>query len=328
MPWSALQPAQGGPIAHPNPVDDAVEAVRRAGAAGACPRGVKVRVLAGSSSPGWALALDGPPLALTLPVDGLDGTVPRFWGPRFGAAYADLQRALAADYDAVPEVREVAMTRCTTFYGEPLLRQATVPANAAALTGAGLDDATDERCLQEQSEAHRVWTRTPSSLALNPYVGPGDPPGGSLDLPLRAAEHCRTTLGDRCVLANNSLRSPVPPGAYAELYEQMRRLGAPLEFQTAGPRRVGDLVAAVQFAVEAGAASVETERASATGAQAALEQLQPQRGLGPGRLSQSGVRRSRSARGGRRGSRRAGRRPRGTGPCGRPGCAASRTCTC
>lgn len=281
--WADLQPTPDSAIVHPNAIDAAIDAVRRTTSTDGCAPGIKLRVLAGVRSPQWAKTLDGPPLQMTLAQDQLSGAVPRFWTARFGLAYASLQRKLAAAYDNVSEIREVAMTRCTTFYGEPLLRQAATSSNAVALSSAGLTDALDRKCLAEQTAAHKRWARTSSSLALNPYLGPASPAGsaGTLDVTLEAAHVCRQELLRRCILANNSLRWPIPPGAYTALYDEMARMGGPLEFQTASPSRVGDLVAAVRWAIHAGAASVETEPASATRSGDALRQLSAASKWGP-----------------------------------------------
>lgn len=281
VPWADLQPSEAGPLVRPNAIDAAITAVRAAGLAGSCPRGVKLRVLAGTSAPGWAKRLGGDPVTMTLPQDGLAGEVPRFWTPQFGTAYAELHRLLAAAYDAVPEVREVVMSRCTTFYAEPLLRQATEGSNAENLDAAGLDEQQDRMCLAEQVEAHTVWRWTPSSLALNPYadLGGGIEPAG-LDVTFDAADRCRAVLADRCILANNSVRWPMLSRRYADLYVAMEQLGAPLEFQTAAPKRVGNLVAAVSWAVERGADSVEIEPSTVPDARAGLAALAAE-GWGP-----------------------------------------------
>lgn len=274
VPWSVLQPTEGGPLVQPNPIDDALAAVRAVGPAGSCARGVKVRVLAGTSAPAWAKHLGGAPVPMTLTLDGLSGEVPRFWTPEFGAAYADLQVLLADAYDDVPEIREVVISRCMTFYAEPLLRQPMDGRNAENLAAAGLDEQQDRACLTEQVDAHLVWRSTPSSLALNPYAdlrGTREP--GGLDVPFAVADHCRDVLGSRCILANNSVRWPALTRQYADLYLAMEHLGAPLEFQIAAPRRVGNVVEAVRWAVLRGADNVEVEPSVVADARTGLAAL-------------------------------------------------------
>ncbi len=87
----------------------------------------------------------------------------------FGAAYDNLETLLAAKYDSVPEIREVTIARCTTFYDEPFIRDTTAPATVSALIGAGYTLAADQTCQEEEIQAATVWHHTHSDLALNPY---------------------------------------------------------------------------------------------------------------------------------------------------------------
>jgi hypothetical protein len=269
--WADLQPRQGGPLERPNVIDRALEQVRKAPSC----RWVKLRVLAGVEAPQWVKQLDGPPVTMELEYDGRQGSVPRFWTPAYSAAYARLQRLLGEAYDDEPRIREVVMSSCTTFYAEPLLRQASDGVNVSALRAAGYDAEADATCQREQFLAHRAWRRTASSFALNPYdmvpaVGPVavDPQAA-----LGFAEDCRALLADRCVLANNSVRWPVLSGPYEALYEGMALLGPPLAYQLAAPRRIGDPVEAVRWTVRQGAASVELVPDVAEQHAAALEPL-------------------------------------------------------
>jgi hypothetical protein len=254
--WADLQPEPGGPIVRPNAIDQAVQTLQSGGAG--CAQGLKVRVLAGTGSPEWAKGLGGGALTLTLPQENRQGTVPRFWTDEFGRAYQDLQDKLAALYDGTSQVREVVIARCATFYAEPLIRQNGQSENTRVLQAAGWSMEKDQTCLEQQIDAHKVWRRTPSSLALNPYlVDFGEGVEADLGLPERVARRCREVLGSRCVLGNNSIRTPSPSPAYDELYAMLKQLGGPLEFQTAAPQRIGDPVQTVRRAQRIGAGSVE-----------------------------------------------------------------------
>jgi hypothetical protein len=59
------------------------------------------------------------------------------------------------------------------------------------------------------------------------------------------------------VLENNSIRTPLQAGLYAQMYSTMIHLGAPLSFQTATLARVGDLTSTIAWAVSVGANAVE-----------------------------------------------------------------------
>jgi len=259
--WAELQKRPGGAIVDGNPIDRAIATAMRANQEqpGAEVR-VKVRLFSGVRAPDWAKRLTGPPVPVTDTVDGKSGTVGRFWTPEFGQAYQDLQNRLATRYDDVPEIAEVTATRCTTVYAEPFLRQANHAGTVRALLAAGFTAEADRRCLEGQVEAHRVWSRTRTSVAFNPYQRIR--PDGSVVVDSvftnSLMDQCRRVLGPRCVLANNSVRWPVLAGkAYADLYRAMSRLGPPLAFQTAVPRRIGDWRATLAWVADAGANTVE-----------------------------------------------------------------------
>jgi hypothetical protein len=259
--WASLQPTLRGAIVRPNDIDRAIEQARRSGMT------LKLRVRAGIHAPEWAKRIGGPPIALyytgaTVRSAGrLAGTIGRFWHPEFGAAYADLQARLAALYDAVPEVRQTGVTRCGTIFTESYLRNTGEPRNMRALVAAGFTRSADDRCHDEQITAHLVWQRTRSGVAFNPYQAI-EPDGRSkvVDLPYTLAEmeRCRAVLGPRCVLENHSLSSErlsVPE--YAAMYDKMRELGPPYDFQTATRDKIGNYQHVLDWAAAFGASSVE-----------------------------------------------------------------------
>jgi len=265
--WAELQPAAGGPIASPNAIDAAVARARSLGLV------LKLRVYAGTQAPAWAKQIGGAPLPLVDPASGVTETVGRFWTDAFGQAYADFQARLAARYDGVAEIRETVVSRCTTLFAEPFLRQTGAGDNAASFAAAGLDDAADLRCLKGQVDAHAVWVRTRSDLAVNPYQSVANGARrGDLAVPEQVMRYCRQRLGPRCVLENNSLRAG-PSTPYQKLYEVMKALGRPLAFQTASGDKVGDLATAVSFAADLGASSVELPMTYRETAAADLSQL-------------------------------------------------------
>ena len=258
--WADLQPAAGGPIAEQNVIDGAIVRARELGMV------LKLRVYAGDQAPEWAKQLGGPPLTLVDPADGGTSTIGRFWTEPFGRAYADFQALLAARYDGVAEIRETVISRCTTVFAEPFIRQTGAGENLTTFGAAGLNDKTDQRCFEEQVDAHDVWKRTRSDLAVSPYQSVQAKAaardegraqrGGDLAIPEQVMRYCRERLGPRCVLENNSLRIE-PRAQYEQLYEVMRGLGRPLAFQTATGDKVGDLAATISRAADLGAASVE-----------------------------------------------------------------------
>jgi hypothetical protein len=255
--WKDLQPAPGAPLTANNAIDQAVAAVHRLNAPG-LNLGLKLRVYTGIHAPDWAKALGGGPVNVVDPQDQEQGTVGRFWTDDFGRAYADLEQKLAERYDGAPEVREVVVSRCTTFFAEPFIRDKGDKASIANLLGAGFSFGADQACHRQQIDAHRVWRHTHSDVDFSPYQNIERKGARSVDEGFTESmmDYCRTTLGARCVLENNSIRSPVQTN-YAAMYGRIKLLGPPISFQTANPNKVGDLHQTLQWAAGEGANSVE-----------------------------------------------------------------------
>ena len=256
--WRDLQPVSGAAIAPDNPIDLAIAQVAAVNAADHTHLGLKIRVLAGVWAPEWAKSLGGSPVPVTNPQNGATGTIGRFWTDPFGEAYDHLETLLAAKYDEVAAVREVTISRCTTFYDEPFIRDASDPSTVGALISAGYTLEADETCQRQEIVAAAVWRHTHSDLAFNPYQVIESSGITHVDEPFTESMmvYCRQVLGTACVLENNSLRTPPLP-AYAAMYAEMLSLGAPMAFQTAAAARVGDLQSTLNYALSLGADSVE-----------------------------------------------------------------------
>jgi hypothetical protein len=234
--WGPLQAEPGGPIASNNAIDAGIAQVRRLNADGAH-LVLKLRVYAGTRAPDWAKQMDGSPIAVKDPLTGRGGTVGRFWLPDYEAAYADFERQLASKYDSVPEISEVTISGCMTVYDEVLMRQVNDSDTVHNLLAAGYNVAADQACQEDQIDAHRVWERTRSGIALNPYqvINPDGTTGTDEAFTESLMDYCRKVLGLRCVLENNSLHPPISTlGAYGQLHAKMKALGPPISLQTAG----------------------------------------------------------------------------------------------
>jgi hypothetical protein len=277
VPWAQLQPTAGGPIVHPNPIDDALAKAQAAGMT------VKLRVGAGIDAPDWAKQIGGDPIpmyytnATVKHAGDLAGTIGRFWLPAYGAAYDDLQQRLAAAYDNNPALAQVAITRCSTIFSETYLRNAMSRANVDALRAAGFTRAADDVCHEQQMDSHLVWTHTRSSLAINPYQAIAADGSVKKDLAYSLAQmkECRLVLGQRCVLENYSLSAGrIKDAHYAAIYASMQQLGPPFDFQTSTFAKVGDLLSVLAYARDVGATSVELPTGYTTYSPAQLAPLQ------------------------------------------------------
>ena len=253
--WDQLQPTAFGPLAANNPIDEAILAASTLGPG----MSVKIRLLTGVDSPEWVKALDGGPVSVFSAQDGVGGTIGRFWTADFGRAYDDLWKKLAARYDAVPQIREITVSRCMTVFAETFLRDTSDPSTVSNLLAAGFSVTADQACIQAEIADGAVWMHTRIGVAFNPYQE--ILPGGSVRVDEAFTESmmqfCRTQLGPQCVLENNSIRWPPMAGQYTEMYFAIQRLGAPISFQTATMARIGSLIATLQWAAGVGADAVE-----------------------------------------------------------------------
>ena len=258
--WSELQAEPFGPIVEDNPLDVAIDEVRRIEAANpGTDLQIKLRILGGLGAPEELKALSGGAVEVANPRDGVSGTVGRFWTDDYAAAYADLHAKLAQRFDNVPELRVVTISQCMTVYAEPFIRDAGDEATVDNLLAADFDSDQDRACMRRQVDAHQVWRSTRSGLAFNPYqvINQDGTVGVDLEFTISMMDYCREVLGERCVLENNSIRWPPFEGRYERMYESMAALGAPISLQTAKPALVGDLAATVEWAVGQGAGAVE-----------------------------------------------------------------------
>ncbi len=261
--WADLQPTPTSPIAQGNPIDQDIAYAK------ANHLKLKLRVLAGTSAPEWAKRLDGPSINVVDEYHNT-GTVGRFWTPKFAGAYTQLQQKLAARYDTTPELAMTQITRCTTMFAEPFLRQGRTPQSVQALLKAGYTATLDEACQHQQVDAHKSWTHTRSGLSFNPYqrINPDASVTNDEAFSELMMRYARQQLGARAVLENHSIRSTFDQGpSYDKLYQAIHALGGPISFQTAAPDRIGNLGATLKWAVGQGAASVElpsTYRTTAT----------------------------------------------------------------
>jgi len=253
--WAQLQTSPGAPLTPNNPIDQAIAAVRaQNGPAG---MKLKLRVKAGVDAPQWAKQLGGDPVPMIW--GNKTVTVGRFWTAPFGNAYGDLQNQLAAKYDAVPEILQTEISRCTTYWTEPYYRQWQTDRTRQAFLDAGYTAEADDVCHNEEIRAHDVWAQTRSGLSVSPFWRLSANGAARYDMAYTEdmMRYCRSVLGPRCVLENYSLRWPLLSGHYDQLHAALEALGPPLAFQTANPAKVGEWYAALNWAADIGTNSVE-----------------------------------------------------------------------
>ncbi|GIJ79927.1 hypothetical protein SAMN05443287_102449 [Micromonospora phaseoli] len=238
--WSDLQPQQQAGTDHggdldTTAIDDALAAATTAGMS------TRLRVVGGIHAPDWAKTLGGGD-PIPWYAEGVQvGTIGPFWTAAYGTAYQNLQDRLAAMYDDEPRLLDVVISRCTTEFAEPYIRQTgQLSLNRPGLEAAGYTGAADDQCHRDEIDAHDVWERTRSYLAFNPYQRIDEVSWtGSVDMPFTRAmiDYCRASLGERCVLGNNSIY-PDRPNNYFTMYAYIAAKGGPISYQTATADKV------------------------------------------------------------------------------------------
>ncbi len=198
---------------------------------------VRLRVYGGIHAPEWAKHLGENASPIPWNSDGVTvGTIGHFWDPAYGEAYRELQHELAERYDHNPRLLDVVVSRCTTEFAEPYIRQAgDIAANADRLRHTTYSSQADEQCHRDEIEAHKEWTHTRAYLAFNPYQRIDHTTwtvSTRIGFTEQMIDHCRAQLGERCVLGNNSL-DPDRPALYQRMYAYIAAKGRPISFQTA-----------------------------------------------------------------------------------------------
>lgn len=231
--WKQLQPTNGSTL-DTSAIEAGLNAIAAYNAANPShPMVGKLRVFAGLNAPTWAMNLDGPPVSAT--INGVTGSIPRFWTANYQAAWTALQNQLAAVYDKDSRLGEVAVSGCSARTAEPFIETAdasTIPLYRAA----GYTDAQQQACLSSMATQYAAWTETPLDYTFNAFthIDTGVPVADTT-FPIQVMTAWRSTLGvSRGVIANHGLQ-PMLTAEAMPFYSAFQTLGPPLEFQTYGP---------------------------------------------------------------------------------------------
>ena len=253
--WGEMQPQRGGALTTAR-LDQALKEVRQYNAANpAAPLGVKLRIFAGNQAPAWAKAIAGGPVTIQRNPQGCPSgncpvTIGKVWHPQYIAAWRAFQGLAAAHYDPLPLIRSVAITSCTMETDEPFVMPVGQPPPA------GYTDAAGRACLRGAVDDYAAWRRTPIDLTVNVFA---QIQAGGIDpnFSISVMDACRAKLGKRCELGNHAFASNMRP-ANARIAAAIAARGAPIHYQTEGPRAPGfDLIATVQAARRSNATALE-----------------------------------------------------------------------
>jgi len=250
--WRELQQSASSGIAENNTIDKALEEVRAYNRKNPQkPLAVKLRVWAGFQAPDWAKNIGGPPISV---YHNQARTLGRFWSPPYRKAWAHFQEMLAAKYDKEPLIHEVAGTSCMTFTAEPfyLADEATV---SKPLNAAGFKPFQFKQCLMNMVSDYAPWKTTNLEVPLNPVYMPLGNPKGDPGFTEQFMRECRKAIGKRCIFDNHDFDTK-PPTTIVPIFESMKKIGPPIEFQTYH-ETPPDFDGTIQKAASMGAGSIE-----------------------------------------------------------------------
>jgi hypothetical protein len=191
----------------------------------------KLRVFGGPNAPDWAKKIDGGPIDLSKKGNIL--VVGKFWTAEYTKAWRELQAALAAKYDADPLIQEVAISSCGSTSAEPFVMSMLEP-NIPVFKTAGFSDEQMMACLMGAIDDYAPWKLTAQDYTFNGYrtYGPDDKWVLRPEFTAKVMDEFRKRLGARGVVANHGLNDEVIP-ALVPIVAKMKKLGPPMEFQTA-----------------------------------------------------------------------------------------------
>lgn len=269
--WSDLQPHAPNQPIDTRAIDSALDTIARYNQLPTRSLGVRLRIWAGIDAPRWAKSIGGAPIRIcdqnAVPTPAPDShvsaipqggsptpcpsaairTVGRFWSEAYGTQWRRLQAQLAKRYDADPRVNEVSVSSCSSLTSEPFVQ----PEDAFSkrnLEAAGYADARYRHCLATAIARNYepYWHQTLVDYSFNPFREiEQTPPGTDLAFTEATIDGCRASLGDRCVLLNETMGKFTPPpqrsstpslaSDYYAMWSYMKGRGGNITFQTASP---------------------------------------------------------------------------------------------
>jgi hypothetical protein len=275
--WDIMQPT---PSSTPNTaqIDTALAAIATYNSQNTThPISVKLRIYAGSNAPLWAKQLDGGPINIQRNPGGCQSgncplTIGLFWATDYKNAWQQFQAAVAAKYDSVAIIKQVAVTSCTTQTDEPFVQTADQTSKAniqaavdtwATANGQGKVsiDTLYQSCLMNALQDYSAWKNTLIDYTFNTFTSMAIPSGGTNPgFTTTVMSNCGSTLGARCVLDNHALMEPIS-SADVPVYSTMQSLapqGIPVNFQTQAPTGMGcQWTATIARGVKIGASAIE-----------------------------------------------------------------------
>ena len=259
--WSDLEPTRG--TFNFSYIDGRTATAQKYG------MGVRLRVIAGVNAPDWAKSIDGAPMPAYDHQRKVETTIGRFWTTDYQTAWQELQRALAARYDANPIVREINVSGTGVISAEVMLLMANdkVPStgqtNGSYWLANGYTEAARQAALTNDINFMAViWAHTRVDLGLD-AMQTLDPTGKT-----SASTTTALSMWDTARAAHPNLNAfntgfgvPVINGTSPQLtviYNQVLAEKAPFDVQTLNlTQGLGDPTIVLPWAASHGMLSME-----------------------------------------------------------------------
>jgi hypothetical protein len=229
--WAQLEPKPGQ--FQTEAIDSALASVRSYNKSyPKTPLKVLLRIWPGPVAPKWVKNLGGPPVTILhrdMPI-----TVGRFWSAPYRSAWRDMQNHIGAKYDSDPLIASVSNSSGSSITDEPLLS----PGDAMSirnLKNAGFTDAQYLDTLMDSVNDYDAWKTTVVEQTYSPYreLDSGRPVLKEA-VTLQLMHRWREKMGERGVVSNHALSGP-PQDRLVFMYDEIKKLGQPAEYQTHAP---------------------------------------------------------------------------------------------
>jgi hypothetical protein len=195
-------------------------------------------------APDWVKNMAGGPVPILRRSNNAPITVPLFWTMEYRKGWRELQKRLAARYDANHLIAQISNTSCSHESDEPYVNPVD-SASIIALYAAGYTNQKFLDCLLASIHDYHAWRATRVDFTQNTFekviVGTsnGKPQGKTappdLNSTIAIVKAFRAALGEgRAIIGNHDLTDPPHP-SNVDLYKALQTLGKPIEFQTGSP---------------------------------------------------------------------------------------------
>ncbi|AKF24805.1 hypothetical protein YH65_04955 [Sulfurovum lithotrophicum] len=197
------------------------------------PLSAKLRIFGGPVAPFYVKKMNGGPIAIkkkrypTVKI-GL------FWTKEYGDRFAALLKHLALRYDHNKLIREVCVGTAASLTAEPFVAPLDRK-NNPKIRAYGFTDAKYKKAIERALDDYSVWKLTVVDFPFNVFISTDHEWTPDAVFSNDLMKKFRSRYGHRGVISNHGLVDPLSQNAKL-IYPTIKELGAPIAFQTRGPK--------------------------------------------------------------------------------------------